>query len=115
MTDISIISKTIKRLREESNFTQGQIAQYLNMDQSLFSRIESGSRNISVDNLEKLGDLFGVRIEDFSKEQLDSPKLNISFRSSSLTSEDLSTIAKINKIAMNLNMMHELLMDDNDE
>ena len=113
MESMSVISQSIKKLREDSSFTQEQIAQYLDMDLSLLSSIEDGTETISVNNLEKLGCLFGIKIEDFSNAQLNSGKLSIS--SSSLTKEDLSTIASINKIAMNLNMMHELLNEDSSE
>ena len=43
---------TIRRLREESGISQTQIADYLDIDQSMVSKIESGERNPSIEMIE---------------------------------------------------------------
>ena len=47
----SIIGNNIKKLRDSMGFNQSTIACFLNVDQSLISKIEKGERSISVDML----------------------------------------------------------------
>ena len=50
----------VKNLREDSDYNQSQIAQYLNCFQSTYSRIESGIQDIPTQFLKKLAKLYGV-------------------------------------------------------
>ena len=50
----------VKNLREDSDYNQNQIAQYLNCSQSTYSRIESGIQDIPTQFLKKLANLYGV-------------------------------------------------------
>jgi DNA-binding transcriptional regulator YiaG len=50
----------LQRLREESKITQKQISLYLNVDQSMISKIENNERNPSVEMLDKLA-LYNAR------------------------------------------------------
>jgi len=102
------ISAMIKSLRENSGFTQKNIADYLKVDQSLISKFESGERPINVDMLEKLAVLFGVEMSAFSEESNINP-LSFALRASEISEADLETISAINKIALNSNFMTKLL------
>ncbi|TVX59841.1 helix-turn-helix transcriptional regulator, partial [Streptococcus pneumoniae] len=48
----------VKNLREDSDYNQSQIAQYLNCPQSTYSRIESGIQDIPTQFLKKLAKLY---------------------------------------------------------
>lgn len=50
----------VKNLREDSDYNQSKIAQYLNCSQSTYSRIESGIQDIPTQFLKKLAKLYGV-------------------------------------------------------
>lgn len=50
----------VKNLREDSDYNQSQIAQYLNCSQSTYFRIESGIQDIPTQFLKKLAKLYGV-------------------------------------------------------
>ena len=41
------IHERLKQLREENNYSQEQVANYLEMDQSYISKIEKGKRNLN--------------------------------------------------------------------
>ena len=53
----------LRDLREDSDKTQQEIADYLNMHRSVYRRYESGEREIPVWALEKLADLYNTSID----------------------------------------------------
>ena len=53
----------LRDLREDSDKTQQDIADYLNMHRSVYRRYESGEREIPVWALEKLADLYQTSID----------------------------------------------------
>ncbi|CZA70190.1 helix-turn-helix transcriptional regulator [Streptococcus suis] len=50
----------IKNLREDRDYKQSQISQYLNCSQSAYSRIENGIQDVPTQFLKKLAKLYGV-------------------------------------------------------
>lgn len=108
------IGEKIQRLREEANLSQSQISKYLGVDQSLISKIEKNQRQVSVVMLEKLAVLFGIQLEDFDKEDISIMPINYFMRTNELDNDDLNTIAKINTIAYNSEMMANLLEKKNE-
>lgn len=107
-----LASERFKLLRENSNLTQSQIAEFLKIDQSYISKFEKGERNLSVDMLEKICSLFGCTLSYFEDESESHTPLNIAFRSKNLNIEDLETIASINKVALNIRLINSLLGGD---
>jgi len=55
---IQVYFRRLKDLREDSDYTQVAIAQYLNMQRSVYRRYESGEREIPVWALIKLAQLY---------------------------------------------------------
>jgi transcriptional regulator with XRE-family HTH domain len=103
---------TAKSLREQSGFTQDMIAHYLNVDQSLISKFESGERTLSVALLERLADLFGVDMAVFNGYACSTRSVSLALRANEIHEEDLETISAINRIALNADFMTKLLADD---
>lgn len=108
MDRLSIGSK-IKELRTQAGFSQSIIAEYLQVDQSLISKIEKGEREASTDVLKKLAELFGCRVSAIINDEEDISCLNVAFRSSGMSKDDLNPIAVINRIALNLENMQQML------
>ncbi|MBQ3235799.1 MAG: helix-turn-helix transcriptional regulator [Clostridia bacterium] len=50
----------LKELREESNVSQKQIADYLNIKQNTYSQYETGKRQLPIDVLIKLSKFYKV-------------------------------------------------------
>lgn len=53
----------LKDLREDSDLTQKQVADYLNIDQRTYSRYERGEITISVETFCKLADYYGTSLD----------------------------------------------------
>lgn len=69
------VYRRLKDLREDNDFTQTQIAEYLYVKQSTYSQYERGSRNVPIDLLSKLSDFYDVST-DYILGRTDNPKLN---------------------------------------
>ena len=106
---INRIGENIKTLREQSGLTQSNLAKYLQVDQSLISKIEKHERPITSDMLEKLSALFGVTTESFNGETVPANRILFALRASEINEDDLETVSAINRIAMNSNFMTRLL------
>lgn len=103
------IGLRMKELREQAKLRQGQIAAYLGVDQSYLSKMETGERAISVEQLERLAELYGCDLEVFENPDLEISPIQIALRASKITTEDLNIIAVINHIASNSRYMARLL------
>lgn len=107
------IHKKIVELRSCANVTQQTIADLLQVDQSFIAKVEKGERKYSLDQLKHISDFFGIRLDRLMNEEKPSCTLEIAFRSSTnLSKSDLSDIAIINRIAVNLEEMQELLEEN---
>ncbi len=105
----ALAGKRFKELREKSSLTQAQLAQYLDIDQSYISKFEKNERQFGTDTLQKAADLFGCSLDYFINEKVEHAAPVIALRANSVTVEDLETIARINKLALNLRYMEDLM------
>ena len=103
------IGDNIHVLRENAGYTQTTLARFLNVDQSLVSKIEKGERNISTEMLEKLASLFGVTVDEIEDGQVSKLSLSYAFRGKDLNAKEMEAICVINKIALNSELMSVLL------
>ncbi|NLM09099.1 MAG: helix-turn-helix transcriptional regulator [Clostridiales Family XIII bacterium] len=109
MTAINTIGNRLKTLRERSGLNQAQLAVFLDVDQSYISKCEKGERQLSVGALEKACCLFGCTLSEISDGDDDINHLQFAFRATLISNDDLSAISDINKIALNLKQMRQLL------
>lgn len=110
--EASTINIRLKQLRKESRITQEQMAEYLGVDQSLITKLENGTRSLNITLIDKICNLFGCSEAYLMGEDDAYIPLNFAFRSNGIQSEDLESIAVVNKIAMNIRYMNELLGDE---
>ena len=104
------INVRIKELREKNGYTQKNIADFLSVDQSFVSKIENGERSLTSDMISNLSALFGTTVLSLLNDT-GFTSTDCAFRASELTSNDLQTIAFINRIAINADFMTGLLGD----
>lgn len=60
---MSIFSDRLKLLREQSSYTQKEMAEMLGMTQSNYSKYEYGTREPNLENIDKISDIFDVSID----------------------------------------------------
>jgi len=94
------VNMRLKALRKESRLTQEQLAKYLDVDQTLITKFENGSRAINVTMVDKLCSLFGCTQEYLLGQSEEYIPLNFAFRSQGVSTEDLQSIAAVNKIGI---------------
>lgn len=104
---VNIQKNRLKLLRKESKITQEQLAKYLDVDQTMITKIENGTRNLNVTLIEKICNLFGCSDAYLMGEDDAYIPLNFAFCANGIQAEDLECIAVVNKIVLNIRYMNE--------
>lgn len=99
----------ISRLREGSKISQTQLANYLKLDQSMISKMENNERVPGIEVLEKITFLFACPSDYFLEDSDSFSPFQIAFRANDINQSDLEAIASINRIALNLRDMTQLI------
>ncbi len=63
-----IIGNRLRAYREQYGYTQRYVAQRINVDASTISNYERGSRNVPMEQLQHLAELYGTTIDELIKE-----------------------------------------------
>ena len=105
----NIMGENIRIWRDNAGFTQGNLAVFLGVDQSLISKVEKGERNLSADMIEKIASLFGVTVDQLEKQNVATSKLSFAFRVSDFSIAEMEAMSAINKIALNSEFMRTIL------
>ena len=101
------VSERLSELRKENNLSQKKISEYLNLDETNYSKIENGGRKLNVSILDKLCLLYNCSSQyilgesdeyDFSKIVFNINKNNV----------DLNVIAKVNETMNYLELLEKL-------
>lgn len=53
-----------KKIREDIGLSQEKFALQINMDRTYYASVEAGKRNISIQNIKKIADGFGLKVSD---------------------------------------------------
>lgn len=62
-----ILSKNIRKYREDSHFSMEELSLLLEVDNSYISKLEKSKVNITIDKLEKLAQILGIEVVDLFK------------------------------------------------
>ena len=101
----------LKKLREDSKYTQEQIANYLGINQGQLSKIENGTRNLNLNLLDKICSLYNCSHEYILLESDEYSIPKIAFRING-NSVDLNVVAKMNQIVNNLKFLKSLDIEE---
>lgn len=107
----SVVSNNLKLLRENSGYTQKQIAEYLGVNRSAYANYESGDRTAPLSVLESVAKLFGVDLSLLFADDETSVQsmLLCAFRADDLCVEDMKQVADFKEVAMSYLKMMKLL------
>ena len=106
---LNFIGERLIDLRKNSGITQEQLAAYLNVDQSYISKCEKSERQPSTDILERLSSLFGCPIKFFVDSEYENIPMQYAFRAKGIDLEDFESISVMNRLALDLKYMEEIL------
>lgn len=98
-----ILANILKLYRERNRLTQEKVASYLGVVRELLSYYENSEREVPLDVLEKLANLYGADLADFfetSQEQVDI-NVNFAFRADDITDGDLEPLSEFRKAVKN--------------
>lgn len=111
MEERMIIARNIKRMREASNYTQDSVATFLGIGRSAYSNYEADLRELPLEHMEKLADLYGCDAYMMYEENLDLVEnmLATAFRVDNLTASDMEQVATFKKVVKNSLMMDSML------
>ena len=107
------IYEKLKMMRKKAGLRQGQIAEYLGVTQTFISKVETGDRNLTVDQLESVVNLYGYSLASFEDMEQDPHQIQFAFRAQDVSQDDLHIIANIGRIAINSRFMARTLEDSN--
>lgn len=111
---MAAVYEKLKSMREQAGLRQGQIAEFLGVTQTYISKVETGERNLTVDQLENLVNLYGYSLSMFADAQSDVHPIQFAFRAQDVSQSDLKIIADIGRIAINSRFMTQLLEGSDD-
>jgi len=110
---MATVYEKLKMMREKAGLRQGQIADYLGVTQTFISKVETGERNLTVDQLESVVGLYGYSLAAFASMEQDVHPIQFAFRAQDVSQDDLRSIADIGKIAINSRFMAKILEGSN--
>ena len=110
---MATIYEKLKMMREQAGLRQGQIADYLGVTQTFISKVETGERNLTVDQLESVVNLYGYSLAAFVDAEEKTLPIQFAFRAQDVSKEDLRIIADIGMIAINSRFMAKALEGSN--
>jgi transcriptional regulator with XRE-family HTH domain len=58
------LANNIKTIREDKNLMQKEVASYIGVDKSTYSKIEKGLREVTVAELKKIAQLFDISLDE---------------------------------------------------
>lgn len=63
-----ILSKNIRKYREDWHFSMEELSLLLEVDNSYISKLEKSKINITINKLEKLAQILGIEVVDLFKQ-----------------------------------------------
>lgn len=102
----------IKGLREKYGYTQEKVSSFLGIKREMISHYENDGRDVPLEVLEKLSDLFGVELDVFFVDNVEEALAEVvfAFRKDEIITEDMENISEFGKIVKNylkINSLYE--------
>lgn len=107
----SAIGNNLKFLRENSGFTQEQVASFLGINRSAYANYETGDRSAPLEVMESVAELYGVDLSDLFETDPSAIQATLlcAFRAEDLDEEDMRQVAVFKSVAMTYLKLNKLL------
>lgn len=104
------LSRNIKILRESNRLSQAELADIVGVQREVISYYETGTREVSLEVLEKLADFFDVELDVFFEEKEENVKADfaLAFRANELEDLDVLAISRLKRIVRNVRKMQSI-------
>ena len=101
------VGERLSELRKENNLSQKEISEYLNLDETNYSKIENGGRKLNVSILDKLCLLYNCSSQYIlgESDEYDFSKIVFNINKNDV---DLNIIAKVNETMNYLELLEKL-------
>lgn len=111
MKEKEILAKNLKCLREANGFTQDKVSEYLGIGRSAYANYEVGVREMPLDVLERLADLYGCGLYALyeTDDDVRNAILATAFRVDDLSAEDMQQVAAFKRMVKSYLKMNNLL------
>ncbi|MCQ9628351.1 helix-turn-helix transcriptional regulator [Cetobacterium somerae] len=97
----------LRVIRENNGLTQEEVGRIIGVKREIISYYESGSRAISVTNLQKFLNFLGISMKDFKENKLKG-SIQVAYRKDHISEEDFDQVIWLNKFVMNLSELKNL-------
>lgn len=99
----AITGLVIKGLRERFGYTQDTLSNYLGVKREMISFYENNERDVPLELLEQLSDLFGVELHVFFSATLEEAMAEVvfAFRKDAISEHDMAQLSSFGKIVKN--------------
>lgn len=93
----------IRGLRDKYGYTQDKVAEFLGIKREMISFYETGEREVPLEVLEKLSDLFGVDLDVFFVDNVDEALAEVVFayRKNDFDDDNMDAMSEFGKIVKN--------------
>jgi transcriptional regulator with XRE-family HTH domain len=100
---MTMTGQIMKSFREKFGYVQEKVGNYLGISRELVSMYETGEREMPIEVIEKLSELFCVDSTAFFAETPEEAMAHVAFafRKEDMEESDLHEIAKFGKIVLN--------------
>lgn len=112
MSERETIARNLKIMRTAGGYTQDEVAGYLGVGRSAYSNYEAGDREVPLEYIEKVADLYGCDgylVYEESQDIVKSMVIATAFRVDRLSPEDMRQIAAFKAVVKNSLMLDELM------
>lgn len=101
------MGKRLEKLRKKHDYSQQEVAEFLELSQSQLAKVESDERNLKLSEIIRLCDLYNVKEEYILYGEGNVGEDNRLFKKEN-DYLDLNTIARMNRITNNLIFMKQV-------
>ncbi|NRD77376.1 helix-turn-helix transcriptional regulator [Bacillus sp. BRMEA1] len=88
------VGMRIKQLRKEFNKTANEIVEAIHISQPYYSQIENGHVPVSIENLIKICDFYGITLSEFFDDNFDEDLKKLLSTAKKLNKEQLEALQK---------------------